>query len=132
MMLTGRGMKQNLIVAYPDGREDVYPITEGQSTLGSDAKCEFGIQTPGVEPRHIVFSTGGDAVFVVNLCDSEMARLNGVPLDGRRLFEVGDELSVGTVSIRLRQASKEGEDLAASEAGVAGVACLNEQNRFLA
>lgn len=114
-------MKQNLIVAYPDGREDVYPITEGQSTLGSDAKCEFGIQASGVEPRHIVFSTGGDAVYVVNLCDSETARLNGVPLDGRRLFEVGDELSVGTVSIRLRQASKEGEDLAASEAGVAEV-----------
>ena len=114
-------MKQNLIVAYPDGREDVYPITEGQFTLGSDAKCEFGIQAPGVEPRHIVFSTGGDAVYVVNLCDSETARLNGIPLDGRHLFEVGDELSVGTVSIRLRQAAKAGEDLSASAAGVAEV-----------
>ncbi len=115
-------MKQNLIVAYPDGREDVYPITEGQSTLGSDAKCEFGIQAPGVESRHIFFSSSGDAVFVVNLCDSETAWLNGVPLDERHIFEVGDQLNVGTVTIRLRRAAQDGEDLSASAAGVAEVA----------
>ena len=115
-------MKQNLIVAYPDGREDVYPITEGSSTLGSDAKCEFGIQAPGVEPRHIFFSSSDDAVFVVNLCDSETAWLNGVPLDERHLFEVGDQLNVGAVTIRLRRAAQEGEDLSVSAAGVAEVA----------
>ena len=124
-------MKQNLIVAYPDGREDVYPILDGQATLGSDAECEFGIQAPGVEPHHIVFSAKDNFIFVVNLCDSETARLNGAPLDGRRPFEIGDELTVGTVTVRLRHVSEEGEDLASSPDGIAEVAeSIRRGNRF--
>lgn len=114
-------MKRNLCVAYADGREDVYPVAEGQSVLGADPSCRYGIQAEGVADMHLVFTTENGALFVVNLRDASSARLNGIPLNERCRFDFGDELAVGSVRIRLSPFFQEGEDLAESPDGVAEI-----------
>ena len=115
-------MKRNLFVVYSDGREDVYPFAGGESLFGADPSCNYGIQAEGVAAHHLMFSDGTDGTFVINLQEADTVRLNGSPLDGRRRFELGDEVEVGSVRVRLQPAAKEGENLADSPDGVAEVA----------
>lgn len=115
-------MKRSLFLQYADGREDIYPFLEGQSTLGSDPSCEYGIQADGIAARHVVFSTDQSGTFAVNLQDAETVKLNGSPLDGRRAFEIGDELEIGSVRVRIQPVAAAGENLADTPDGVAAVA----------
>ena len=114
-------MKRNLVVTYPDGREDVYPVAAGQSMLGSSPECAIGIQAKEVEARHVVFWSKGKGVFVVNLCEPETVLLNDVPLERRSLLNVGDTLKIGNIRVHLRLDAEAGEDLSATPAGVAEV-----------
>lgn len=115
-------LQLNLVVSYADGREDVYLLSAGQSTLGRDDTCEYGIQADGVAGRHVLFLSDPSGTFAVNLQEAESVRLNGAPLDGRRNFEIGDELAIGSVLVRLQPIAQEGENLADSPDGVASVA----------
>ena len=112
----------NLVVTYEDGREDVYKAPSAKFVLGSDSACDLGIQAPGVQGRHIVFSHHGTGLSVRNLQNGSTVRLNGSPLVDRRTFEIGDDLQVGTVHILLRHAAQAGKDLARSADGTSGVA----------
>ncbi len=111
-----------LIVEYVDGREDVYPICEGSSVLGSAPDCSYSIQADGLMPQHLAFSEQNGEINVSNLQAPETVTVNGVPLEQRMPFDIGDELRVGSISICLRLSAAEGPDVATTPDGIREVA----------
>lgn len=111
---------RNLVVMYPDGREDFFPLMDGVSTLGADTGCEFSIQAKGVMPRHVVFTVIGESVSIANLGDKASVLLNHLPVSERNAFGIGDELAIGSVTVRIRMLSP-GDNLASTPAGIVNV-----------
>ena len=90
--------------------------------LGSDTTCQYGIQIEGIAARHVLFSNEPAGTFVVNLQEPASVHLNGVPLNDRQRFKLGDELEVGAIRVRLQETATEEMDLEESPDGVAEVA----------
>lgn len=113
-------IRWNLVVMYPDGREDVYPLVDGASTLGSDAGCEYSIQAGGVMPHHVIFTVSGESVSIANLGDGNSVLLNRVPVVERNVFGIRDELAIGSVTVRIRVSSA-GDNPASTPTGIVNV-----------
>ena len=112
----------NLVISYKDNREDVYQLGDGIYILGSDSNCELSIQGAGILGKHAAFLVKDGKVSVENLHQNGTLRLNGVSVEGRREFDIGDTVEIGEVCARLRITGCNGTDLTTSPDGVDEVA----------
>ena len=112
-----------LVVTYPDGSSQEWPVPKGKTLLGSSPECPLMVQASGVESRQVEFLVKGNRVFVSNLCEQEPLWFRGRALHRRpRRFNIGNELAIGDVRVTLRQIPEAGREQASLPDGTAKIA----------
>ena len=94
-------MNTYLIMSARGGRRRAFPIHEGRTVIGRDARCDIRVPLPFVAARHCELIRTG-ARLVVRDFDSD----GGTSLNGRVIREAvlmeGDALSIGPVAFTVR------------------------------
>ena len=104
----------------PDGRRVVLEST--QVTLGRLPECELTLADAGVSRRHAAVRPGPGGTWVLaDLGSTNGTKLNGRRIEGEQVLEDGDELTVGSTTLRFEvrakseiQAARAGPDNASS------------------
>jgi len=83
----------------PDGRR---VVLEGPKvTLGRLPECELAVADAGVSRRHAEVRRGADNTWLVaDLGSTNGTKVNGLRIDGLRQLKDGDEITVGSTSVR--------------------------------
>jgi len=86
-------------LTLPDGRR---VVLENQSvSLGRLPECDLAIADSGVSRRHAEVRRGPDNTWLVaDLGSTNGTKVNGVRVNGTRQLESGDEITVGSTSVR--------------------------------
>lgn len=110
-----------LIVRYPDSREDSHILDFRQYRIGDSEDCEVRIALPGVATSRLMLFVEQGGVYVVNLQSPESALLNGELLTARSRIDVGDKLLVSHIRLHLENIVKGREDQSLSPDGLVDV-----------
>jgi hypothetical protein len=95
-VLPGQG---TATLSLPDGRRVV--LEQDTVTLGRTPECELALADPGVSRRHAEVRRGTDNHWVVaDLGSTNGTKVNGLRISSARPLEDGDEITVGTTSVR--------------------------------
>ena len=94
-------------LTLPDGRRVV--LDREKVTLGRLPECELAVADAGVSRRHAEVRRGPDNTWVV----ADLGSTNGTKVNGSRIsavhqLEDGDEITVGSTSVRFEAASATG------------------------
>ena len=93
---------QTLIVHYPNGREDNFPLSKPQMIVGSSRDCDIVVTADGMASSQLTIFVSHDVVEIVNLQQPKSALLNDVPCQSRSRLMLGDVLRIGDVTLKLR------------------------------
>lgn len=94
-------------LTLPDGRRVV--LDQDKVTLGRLPECELAVADAGVSRRHAEVRRGADNTWVVSdLGSTNGTKLNGLRISDARQLEDGDEITVGSTSVRFEAASAAG------------------------
>ena len=86
-------------LVLPDGRRVV--LEAETLTLGRLPECELALADTGVSRRHAQLRRGPDGTWVVSdLGSTNGTKVNGLRISGQRTLEDGDEITVGSTSLR--------------------------------
>ena len=86
-------------LTLPDGRRVV--LDQDKVTLGRLPECELAVADPNVSRRHAEVRRGADSTWLVaDLGSTNGTKVNGVRISGTRQLEDGDEISVGSTTVR--------------------------------
>jgi hypothetical protein len=86
-------------ITLPDGRRVV--LDQDTLTLGRLPECELAVADPNVSRRHAEVRRGPDSTWlVVDLGSTNGTKVNGVRINGQRQLEDGDEVTVGSTTVR--------------------------------
>ncbi|MGH9106380.1 MAG: FhaA domain-containing protein [Acidimicrobiales bacterium] len=112
-MVPGQG---TATLTLPDGRRVV--LEQDKVTLGRLPECELAIADAGVSRRHAEVKPGPDGNWVVaDLGSTNGTKVNGLRISGNRQLHDGDEITVGSTSVRFEAAAPA---TSAPEAGRSG------------
>ena len=90
-------------LTLPDGRRVL--LDKQRVTIGRLPECELAVADSGVSRRHAAVRRGPDNTWVVADLDSTNGtKLNGLRLEGPRQLEDGDEITIGSTSVRFEAA----------------------------
>ena len=90
-------------LTLPDGRRVL--LDKAKVTLGRLPECELALADSGVSRRHAEVRRGPDNTWVVaDLGSTHGTKLNGLRLDSPRQLKDGDEITVGSTSVRFEAA----------------------------
>jgi pSer/pThr/pTyr-binding forkhead associated (FHA) protein len=83
----------------PDGRRIV--LDHDKVTLGRLPECELAVADPNVSRRHAEVRRGTDSTWLVaDLGSTNGTKVNGVKISGPRQLDDGDEITVGSTTVR--------------------------------
>jgi hypothetical protein len=94
-------------LTLPDGRRVV--LDQDKVTLGRLPECELAVADAGVSRRHAEVRRGADNTWVVaDLGSTNGTKVNGLRISAARQLEDGDEITVGSTSVRFEASSATG------------------------
>jgi hypothetical protein len=94
-------------LTLPDGRRVV--LDRDTVTLGRLPECELAVADAGVSRRHAEVKRGPDNTWVVSdLGSTNGTKVNGLRISAARQLEDGDEITVGSTSVRFEAAASTG------------------------
>ncbi len=94
-------------LTLPDGRRVV--LDQDKVTLGRLPECELAVADAGVSRRHAEVRRGADNTWVVSdLGSTNGTKVNGLRISDARQLEDGDEITVGSTSVRFEAAPAAG------------------------
>ncbi len=94
-------------LTLPDGRRVV--LDQDKVTLGRLPECELAVADAGVSRRHAEVRRGADNTWIVSdLGSTNGTKVNGLRISAARQLEDGDEITVGSTSVRFEAASATG------------------------
>jgi Protein of unknown function (DUF3662)/FHA domain len=86
-------------LTLPDGRRVV--LDQEKVTLGRLPECELAVADPNVSRRHAEVRRGADNSWqVADLGSTNGTKVNGAVISGARNLEDGDEITVGSTTVR--------------------------------
>lgn len=75
------------------------PLAGDVLLIGRGEECDVIVDAPGVSRNHARLSWGTDGYSIEDAGSRNGVRLNGAPLEGRRLLRAGDEVSIGEATL---------------------------------
>jgi DNA-binding winged helix-turn-helix (wHTH) protein len=110
--------ERRLVVAgYLIGPGSVHQIFTGENLLGRDDDCSVVIEGRGVSRQHARITAASGEVTVEDLGSKNGTWLNDRRIDSVSTLRSGDELRLGTVTMRFRPASDDETSTVAGQAG---------------
>jgi len=95
-MVPGQGTATLML---PDGRRVV--LEQDKVTLGRLPECELAVADPNVSRRHAEVRRGEDSSWqVADLGSTNGTKVNGIVINGPRNLDDGDEITVGSTTVR--------------------------------
>jgi Protein of unknown function (DUF3662)/FHA domain len=86
-------------LTLPDGRRVV--LDRDKVTLGRLPECELAVADPNVSRRHAEVRRGPDGTWLVaDAGSTNGTKVNGVKISAARKLEDGDEITVGSTTVR--------------------------------
>jgi hypothetical protein len=86
-------------LTLPDGRRVV--LDRDKVTLGRLPECELAVADPNVSRRHAEVRRGPDGTWLAaDLGSTNGTKVNGVRISGPRQLSDGDEITVGSTTVR--------------------------------
>ncbi len=95
------------LVATVLGREERFPLLEGDNLVGSGDACGVRLAHPSVSRQHAVVRVEGDRLWVKDVGSRNGSRLAGRSLAGPAAVAPGDALVFGTVEARVVEVADE-------------------------
>jgi hypothetical protein len=97
-LLEARAAFADAVLVHADGRRE--PLPAGGATIGRSHACEIVIDDPGVSRRHAAIARGRDGWVLDDLGSTNGSSVNGAPVDGSRALAHGDEIELGSATLR--------------------------------
>ncbi|MBX2812113.1 MAG: FHA domain-containing protein [Myxococcales bacterium] len=102
-----------LIIEDDEGKTIVFPLTEGETTIGRHEVNTIRLMERNISRKHARITSTHDGVFIEDLDSYIGTRLNGERVEFRRKIAEGDLLEIGDYHIALRSSDTADEELAA-------------------
>ncbi len=96
-------MDFQLVVLRGRSATTALKLGDGVTTAGRHDDCQLRIKSSEVSRRHCQFFEKNGLLLVKDLGSSNGTFLNGKKIDGQRVLEPGDELSIGPVKLRVEK-----------------------------
>ncbi len=96
-------MDFQLVVLRGRSASTALKIGDGVTTAGRHDDCQLRIKSSEVSRRHCQFFEKNGMLLVKDLGSSNGTMLNGKKIEGQRVLEPGDELSIGPVKLRVEK-----------------------------
>ena len=109
-------MEFQLVVLRGRSATTALKLGDGITTAGRHDECQLRIKSSEVSRKHCQFFEKNGMLMVKDLGSSNGTFLNGKKIEGQRVLEPGDELTVGPVKLRVEAAGKAGSGSAARPA----------------
>lgn len=100
-LLEAREQRANAVLVRADGRRE--PLPARGATIGRSRECEIVVDDPGVSRRHVAVRHGPDGWLAEDLGSTNGSTVNGAPLDGARVLASGDEIELGSTTLRFEE-----------------------------
>jgi pSer/pThr/pTyr-binding forkhead associated (FHA) protein len=120
-------MDFQLVVLRGRSATTALKLGDGVTTAGRHDECQLRIKSSEVSRKHCQFFEKNGMLMVKDLKSSNGTLLNGKKIEGQRVLEPGDELTIGPVKLRVE---KIGQPIASKPA--APVAAAPGANRAAA
>ena len=101
-------MDFQLVILRGRSASTALKLGDGVTTAGRHDECQLRIKSSEVSRKHCQFFEKNGMLMVKDLGSSNGTFLNGKKIEGQRVLEPGDELTVGPVKLRVESASKPG------------------------
>ena len=101
-------MDFQLVVLRGRSATTALKLGDGITTAGRHDECQLRIKSSEVSRKHCQFFEKNGMLMVKDLGSSNGTFLNGKKIEGQRVLEPGDELTVGPVKLRVEAAGKPG------------------------
>jgi pSer/pThr/pTyr-binding forkhead associated (FHA) protein len=96
-------MDFQLVVLRGRSATTALKLSDGVTTAGRHDDCQLRIKSSEVSRRHCQFFEKNGMLLVKDLGSSNGTFLNGKKIEGQRVLEPGDELTVGPVKLRIEK-----------------------------
>ena len=110
-------MDFQLVVLRGRSATTALKLGDGVTTAGRHDECQLRIKSSEVSRKHCQFFEKNGMLMVKDLGSANGTFLNGKKIEGQRVLEPGDELTVGPVKLRVESGSKPGAKPAPSGPG---------------
>lgn len=101
-------MDFQLVVLRGRSATTALKLGDGITTAGRHDECQLRIKSSEVSRKHCQFFEKNGMLMVKDLGSSNGTFLNGKKIEGQRVLEPGDELTVGPVKLRVEAGGKAG------------------------
>ena len=96
-------MDFQLVVLRGRSATTALKLGDGVTTAGRHDDCQLRIKSSEVSRRHCQFFEKNGLLLVKDLNSSNGTMLNGKKIEGQRVLEPGDELTIGPVKLRVEK-----------------------------
>ncbi len=95
------------VVMLIDERSGVeFPVLYWENSIGRSKSCDICLPDTAISRDHAVFMRRDEGWFVCDTGSKGGVLVNGRKIDGRRLVNIGDTMTLGNVSLTLRNAKQ--------------------------
>src|SRR5437870_3225328 len=113
-------MDFQLLVVRGRSSSEALKLVDGVTTVGRRDDCQIRIKSSQVSRRHCELFEKKGMLLVKDLGSANGTFVNGQKVEGQRVLEVGDELTIGPVKLRVSKVEEQGAVPAARAAPPAG------------
>ena len=96
-------MDFQLVVLRGRSATTALKLGDGTTTAGRHDECQLRIKSSEVSRRHCQFFEKNGMLLVKDMGSSNGTLLNGKKIEGQRVLEPGDELTIGPVKFRVEK-----------------------------
>lgn len=91
-----------IIVQYPSGNSDSFPLSRLRTTIGRSARSDVCIADAFASRLHAEIRQEGDAFWLLDLGSANGTRLNGAPVSASVPLYPGSEIQIGETKIQFQ------------------------------
>ncbi len=96
-------MDYQLLVTRGRSASTVINLVDGVTTAGRQDECQLRIKSSQVSRQHCQFFEKNGMLLVKDLGSSNGTFLNGKKIDGQRVLEAGDEVTIGPIKFKVQK-----------------------------
>lgn len=96
-------MDYQLVVTRGRSASTVVNLVDGVTTAGRQDECQLRIKSSQVSRQHCQFYEKNGMLLVKDLGSSNGTFLNGKKIDGQRVLEPGDEVTIGPIKFKVQK-----------------------------